>query len=58
MLKSTSSTTLQASSPSANFQYDEQGQILTAMSDMQGEISEAFTSSPLEVERRLNELSK
>ncbi|CAG5134828.1 unnamed protein product, partial [Candidula unifasciata] len=55
--KSVSSTTLPVSSPSTYSQYDEHGQLLVAMPNMQGEVT-FMTSSPLEVERRLNELSK
>ncbi|XP_055885138.1 potassium voltage-gated channel subfamily H member 6-like isoform X4 [Biomphalaria glabrata] len=57
--KSTSSMTLPVSSTSSYSQYDEHGQMVVILpSGMPGEVSDVFPSSPLDVERRLNELSK
>ncbi|CAL1528805.1 unnamed protein product, partial [Lymnaea stagnalis] len=57
--KSTSSMTLPVSSASSYSQYDEHGQMVVIMPPLlQGEINNAYPSSPLEVEKRLNELSK
>ncbi|XP_059148372.1 potassium voltage-gated channel subfamily H member 2-like [Physella acuta] len=57
--KSTSTMTLPVSSTSSYSQFDDQGQMVVIMpTAMQGEATNMYSAIPLDVERRLNELSK